>query len=153
MATKPKPKKNKYSHLGGRPPKFTLPSQIWKKALAYFLEKEKSILPKTVSGLCIALGITRTTLGEYKRSPRFTHIVKMALLVIEEDIIVGAMVGKWESAPAIFNLKANFQWIDKPPEDKGNDKGDETSVDDSTSHETLVGIIEEANRIARGADS
>jgi len=93
------------------------PEQLQQKTEEYFeiggREIKDGIRLYTVSGLCIWLGITRTTLCEYETNPRFSDTVKRAKMRIENNLEELAEIGLINSSVSIFSLKNNFKWTDK----------------------------------------
>lgn len=94
----------------GRPPKYKTPEDMKKVVDEYFatLGDDKP----TVTGLCIALDLTRQGLLEYTdKSDEFSDIIKKAKQkvehALEQHLYTGQVTG------AIFNLKNNFGWKDK----------------------------------------
>ena len=67
----------------------------------------------TVSGLCLWLGITRTTLCDYENNARFSDTVKRAKMRIENNLEELAELGLINASVSIFSLKNNFRWTDK----------------------------------------
>lgn len=79
----------------------------------------------TVTGLALALDLTRQGLLEYEEKGEFSDTVKKAKARVEQFIEDRL----FENAPAgaIFNLKNNFGWKDKTEvEQSGKVKGDWT---------------------------
>ena len=69
--------------------------------------------PYTISGLCLALDIDRSTLIEYAAIPEFSNTIKKAKLKVESWVEKKAMTGDANATFAIFSLKNNFGWKDK----------------------------------------
>lgn len=67
--------------------------------------------PPTVSGLALALDMTRETLNQYSKDEEFSDTIKKA----KQRIEVYLEMRLYGSAPAgtIFNLKNNFGWKDE----------------------------------------
>lgn len=93
------------------------PKELEEKAKAYFEDGGREIAGNvrlyTVSGLCLHLGITRTTLCDYENNPRFSDTVKMAKMRIENNLEELAELGLINASVSIFSLKNNFRWTDK----------------------------------------
>jgi len=96
----------------GRPPKFKTVAEMQKKIDGYFAECAADELPATVTGLCLALDLTRQGLLEYGEKDKFSDTVKKAKLRVEHGIELGLLTGR-NPAGCIFNLKNNFGWQDK----------------------------------------
>lgn len=120
--TKRKPKEE---HLpDGRPQKYT-PESILQKALEYFnsLNDPKNFIdkgiqgkhprPKTLSGLCLFLGVSKDYISEKAKDPLFSEAIKRIRLVVENNIEEWILLNLYNPASGIFNLKNNFQWTDK----------------------------------------
>ena len=75
--------------------------------------------PLTVQGLALALGFnSRTSLLNYEgytdaNDEPFLNTIKRAKLEIEEDKVVGAMLGEYHAAVTIFDLKNNHGHKDR----------------------------------------
>jgi len=119
----------------GRPVKYKTPADMQLMINLYFLackfnftndeelikglpKKDKDVIERidcihpTVTGLAIALGMTRRTLIDYDgKTPAFSHTVKKAKArveaYVEQRLYYANAVG------SIFNLKNNFGWADK----------------------------------------
>ena len=86
---------------------------------AYKKSCERKKRPLTVQGLALALGFTsRTSLLNYEGytdidNKPFLNTIKRAKLEIEEDKVTGAMMGEYNNAIVIFDLKNNHGHKDK----------------------------------------
>jgi hypothetical protein len=115
----------------GRPPKYSTPQEMQEAIDAYFAEidahnrdvigKDMITLmrPYTVTGLAIALDLTRQGLIEYsqKKNGEFSDTLRRAKAKVErfseEQLYrTGQVTG------VIFNLKNNFDWKDKSEVDQ-----------------------------------
>lgn len=96
---------------GGRPPKWTDPSQIEKQAQEYFSECVKKKKPITITGLALALDTTRETLMDYQEKDEFSDTLKRIKLRCENYAETQVFAGR-NQAGAIFALK-NYGWRDK----------------------------------------
>jgi hypothetical protein len=96
----------------GRPCFFSDPSELQVLIEDYFAKTPQEEL--TITGLCISLGITRATLGEYLAKPAFSDLLKQAKEKVqnayERDLRRAGRSGD------IFALK-NFGWVDKQDHD------------------------------------
>ena len=95
----------------GRPVKYETPEQMQVKIDEYFREREDKGLPFTITGLALALDMTREGLCFYAEKPNFTDTIKMAKLKVEQYAEENVYTSK-NPAGAIFVLK-NFGWKDK----------------------------------------
>ena len=103
----------------GRPPKYNTPEEMQVAIDAYFTEcaNKESPQPLTVTGLALALDMTRRGLLDYcEKSDEFAHTVKRAKLVVEN--FIEKRLYEPNATGSIFNLKNNFQWVDKTEQDQ-----------------------------------
>lgn len=71
---------------------------------------KKRSRPYTLSGLCLALGITKRSFALLRENKRFIDDVEMAMLKIEAYIEEGGFSGEISGALALADLKENFGW-------------------------------------------
>ena len=69
--------------------------------------------PYTVSGLCLALGITKRKFSALKKDKSFADAVEMALLKIEAYIEENCISGDIGGTLALALLKEHFGWGEK----------------------------------------
>ena len=96
--------------MAGRPVKYATPEQMQGIIDEYFREREEKGLPFTITGLALALDMTREGLCFYADKEEFTDTIKKAKLRVEgyaEDSVYTSR----NPAGAIFILK-NFGWSD-----------------------------------------
>ena len=96
----------------GRPKKYTEVEIMEQKIKKYFLECDAKNEPYTVTGLCLALDITRETLREYLKDEQFSDTIKKAKLKVE-NYLEKHLITDSSTTGIIFNLKNNFGWTDK----------------------------------------
>lgn len=96
----------------GRPKKYTEVELMQQKIEKYFKECEEKHEPYTVTGLCLALEITRETLSQYFKSDEFSDTIKKAKLRVE-NYLEKHLITDTSTTGIIFNLKNNFGWTDK----------------------------------------
>lgn len=96
----------------GRPKKYTEVELMQQKIEKYFKECEEKHEPYTVTGLCLALEITRETLSQYLKSDEFSDTIKKAKLRVE-NYLEKHLITDTSTTGIIFNLKNNFGWTDK----------------------------------------
>ncbi len=98
----------------GRPAKYTKAAAMQKKIDKYFATCDKNYEPYTVTGLAIALGMTRKGLIDYenKEDQKLSNTVKKAKLRVEE-YAERSLYRSQSVTGIIFNLKNNFGWQDK----------------------------------------
>lgn len=96
----------------GRPPKYKTPEEMQAVIDEYFQRCDAEEEPYTITGLALALDLSRTSLIDYanNKSDGFSYTVKRAKLKVESFLERRL----FENAPtgAIFNLKNNFGWKD-----------------------------------------
>lgn len=96
----------------GRPKKYTKVEIMEQKIKKYFFECDTKNEPYTVTGLCLALDITRETLREYLKDEQFSDTIKKAKLKVE-NYLEKHLITDSSTTGIIFNLKNNFGWTDK----------------------------------------
>ncbi len=85
----------------------------------YLSACEAAERPLTIAGLCVHLGICRDTIslyanGEYDDECNcYSDTLKKVKLQIEMDKNEGLLLGRYNAAGAIFDLKNNHGWKDK----------------------------------------
>ena len=96
----------------GRPKKYIEVELMQKKINTYFKKCDNEHEPYTVTGLCLALEITRETLSQYLKSDEFSDTIKKAKLRVE-NYLEKHLITDTSTTGIIFNLKNNFGWTDK----------------------------------------
>ena len=94
----------------GRPFKWTSPDEMQAAVDSYFDNLGKRRLA-TVTGLALALDLTRQGLRNYGKRDAFAYVVARARLRVEEAL--ENRLYDPNPAGAIFNLKNNFGWTDR----------------------------------------
>lgn len=74
---------------------------------------KKQTRPYTLSGLCLALGITKREFKSLKNNRSFSQAVEMALLKIEAYIEENSISGRISGTLALAILRENFGWGEK----------------------------------------
>ncbi len=75
--------------------------------------RKKKKRPYTVSGLCLAVGITKHEFYQIKKNKCFAEAVEMALLKIEAYIEENSIAGAINGTLALAILKEHFGWGEK----------------------------------------
>ncbi len=75
--------------------------------------RKKKRRPYTISGLCLAVGITKRQFANLKKNKCFADEVEMALLKIEAYIEENSIVGAINGTLALAILKEHFGWGEK----------------------------------------
>ena len=96
----------------GRPKKYTEAELMQQKIDVYFKKCDNKHEPYTVTGLCLALDITRETLNQYLKNIEFSDTIKKAKLKVE-NYLEKRLITDTSTTGIIFNLKNNFGWTDK----------------------------------------
>lgn len=87
--------------------------ELSNKIREYFDSCQIEGKPKTLSGLALALGISRQTLHTYGLRDEFGDIVASARNEVECYLEENLLMGNIVPTGAIFSLKNNFGWRDK----------------------------------------
>lgn len=99
--------------MRGRPLKFTSVEEMQAQIEAYFEECDERKMPYTVSGLARALNTNRMTLHNYGKKEEFSDVIEDAKARIEQSLEENMLLGRYNAATAIFNLKNNYGWRDQ----------------------------------------
>lgn len=92
----------------GRPKKFANETEFVKAIDEYFADAEEGLY--TITGLGLAIGLSRLQIINYGKEEEFHHAVKKAKQLIEQDY--EKSLRRHGRAGEIFGLK-NFKWSDK----------------------------------------
>lgn len=111
---------NQYYQFGldntGRPKQYETPEQLQAKIDEYYNDCEINELPLTTEGLAYFLDVDRVTLLRYEKSEShkdFSHTIIKAKNKILKYKMENAIMGKSNTAIAIFDLKNNYNYKDK----------------------------------------
>lgn len=111
-----------------RPRLISSPQEFDERADAYFDECKYNDEPVTLTGLCIAVGLSsRKSIYEYRDRPEFSDSVKSAMMRVENEY-EKKLSGNNVSG-SIFALK-NFDWKDKTEVDQNINVRDITDMSD-----------------------
>lgn len=97
-------------HPGGRPRKWDSVEDMQKAIDAYFQENDP---PYTVTGLALALDLTRKGLLDYQQREEFGDTIEKAKAFIEQCTEERMLAGKGWGPGHIFSLKHNYGWRDQ----------------------------------------
>ena len=116
----------------GRPPAFESAEQLQQLIDAYFAKCDARVTtkfdkdgnmtatsnpePYTMSGLALSVGVDRQTILNYSNKDNFFGTIKAARSKVEQDVERRLMETQNQTG-AIFNLKNNFNWVDKSESD------------------------------------
>ena len=106
----------------GRPLKIETPEQMEKILNEYFETTEESKL--TITGLCLALGLDKSTFYDYEKRENYKEIVRQARLIVENSYEISLRENG--RTGDIFALK-NFGWTDRQ-EIENNTQGKVTII-------------------------
>lgn len=99
-------------HPGGRPPKYKTVEEMQVKIDRYFLDCDKDNEPYTVTGLALALDMSRQDLINYSNKEEFFDTIKRAKMKVE-NYLEKRLINDTSTSGIIFNLKNNYGWKDK----------------------------------------
>lgn len=97
----------------GRPKIYEDVEPMEKNIEKYFKECDKKGKPYTISGLAYALDMDRRSLLNYSKDEKFFPTIKRAKQKIEQQLEEKGLMGTSNATFTIFNLKNNFDWVDK----------------------------------------
>lgn len=106
----------------GRPLKIESPEQMKNILNEYFKTTEENKL--TITGLCLALGLDKSTFYDYEKREEYKEIVRQARLIVENSYEISLRENG--RTGDIFALK-NFGWTDKQ-EVESNTQGKVTII-------------------------
>ena len=104
--------KMKEKHAGGRPPKYTEVEEMQKKIDKYFEDCKLNNRPYTITGLGLALDMSRQDLINYSKKEKFFDTIKKAKMRVE-NYLEERLINDSSATGIIFNLKNNYGWKDK----------------------------------------
>lgn len=120
-------------HAGGRPPKYTSKEEIEFKINKYFFECDTNDEPYTITGLAIALDMSRQDLINYSKKEEFFDTIKKAKMKCE-NYLEKKLITEGPATGIIFNLKNNYGWKDK-----------QENVNVGVSYEDYIKRVEDEN--------
>ena len=115
--------------MAGRPRKYETVEEMEEVIEEYFDKCDESKRPYTVTGLAIALDMSRQDLINYcdrtdENNQPFFDTIKRAKNRVENSVEEGLLSGKYNATGAIFNLKNNYGWKDKQEQEITGANGD-----------------------------
>ena len=99
-------------HAGGSPPKYKTKEEIEEKIDNYFKECQLNNKPYTITGLGLALDMSRQDLINYSKKDEFFDTIKRAKMRVE-NYLEERLINDSSATGIIFNLKNNYGWKDK----------------------------------------
>lgn len=103
----------------GRPLKIETPEQMEDILNEYFKTTDENKI--TITGICLALGLDKSTFYDYEKREEYKDIVKQARMIVENSYEISLRENG--RTGDIFALK-NFGWRDKVEyEESGNKSG------------------------------
>ena len=127
----------------GRPRLFKSVEELQDKIDAYFLRCKKDHEVPCATGLALALGCDRKTIINYERQKPFFHTIKRAKLRCEAEIEQRLVGNKLNPSSGIFNLKANYGWVEEFNFNTKNENTNHNTVD-----QEIKALIENLNKNA-----
>jgi DNA-binding XRE family transcriptional regulator len=120
--------------MAGRPRAFKDEAKLRADIEEYLETAERAEVPITMAGLAVHLGCCRDTLVAYERgeyddsAAQYSVAIKRAKTVIEADKLEKALLGKYNPAVAIFDLKNNHGYKDAKQLEHSGPDGDPLPV-------------------------
>ena len=99
-------------HPGGRPLKYKTAEELQTKIDDYFKQCDTNNEPYTVTGLGLALDMSRQDLINYGNKEEFFDTIKKAKARVE-NYLEKRLIKDSSTTGIIFNLKNNYGWKDK----------------------------------------
>lgn len=99
-------------NTGGRPPKYNNAEEMQEKIDEYFKQCDEEYEPYTVTGLGLALNMSRQDLINYSNKDEFFDTIKKAKARVE-NYLEKRLITNSSATGIIFNLKNNYGWKDK----------------------------------------
>ena len=103
-----------------RPKLYDSVEKLQKDIDDYFKMCDKKEKPYTMSGLALALDMSRQSLINYSKDEEFFDTIKKAKQRVETQLEENALFNKANPTFTIFNLKNNFNWKDKQEHEISN---------------------------------
>lgn len=103
-----------------RPKLYNSVEELEKDINNYFKMCDKREKPYTMSGLALALDMSRQSLINYSKDEEFFDTIKKAKQRVETQLEENALFNKANPTFTIFNLKNNFNWKDKQEHEISN---------------------------------
>lgn len=92
----------------GRPLKISTPEEMETILNKYFKTTQENRI--TITGICLALGLDKSTFYDYEKRPEYKEIVRQARLIVENSYELSLRENG--RTGDIFALK-NFGWVDR----------------------------------------
>jgi len=99
--------------MAGQPKKFKSPQELQKLIDAYYVDCDEREAPYTIEGLAVACDCDRKTITNYAHDSEFFPTIKKAREKILARLAELAISGKGNPTSIIFNLKNNYEYVDK----------------------------------------
>jgi hypothetical protein len=122
------------------------PEEMLEESTAYFLNCDKTTIdkwmgakvqkPKTLSWLCLWLWVSKDYISEKAKDPNYSETIKGIRMNVENDIEEWILTWMYNATSWIFNLKNNFNWVDKTEVDQ-NIKAQVNNMTDMPTDELL----------------
>jgi len=96
----------------GRPPKYKTAEELQDRIDNYFKDCDEKEKPYTITGLGLALDMSRQDLINYSNKEEFFDTIKKAKARVE-NYLEERLINDSSATGIIFNLKNNYGWKDK----------------------------------------
>lgn len=97
----------------GAPRQYKNIEELQEKIDNYFDNCDNLEKPYTITGLAMALDLTRQGLINYEEREEFVDTIKKAKQKVLNQLEENLISGKGSTPGIIFNLKNNYNWVDK----------------------------------------
>lgn len=95
--------------------------------------EQEYVVPPSLGGLCLHLGISRATWGRYASTAGYSDVCDEAKLRVEEYLERQLIQTPKAARGIIFNLQANFDWRERRELELGAETREVLSMDDKVS--------------------
>lgn len=97
----------------GKPRQYNNTEELQELIDNYFSTCDELEKPYTITGLALALDLTRQGLINYEEREEFVDTIKKAKQKVLNQLEENLVSGKGSTPGIIFNLKNNYNWVDK----------------------------------------
>lgn len=107
------------------------PEEMLKESMKYFTNCDNTIIdkwmgwkinkPKTLSWLCLWLWVSKDYISEKAKDVNYSETIKEIRMNVENNIEEWILMWTYNATSGIFNLKNNFNWVDKQEIDQKTD--------------------------------
>lgn len=108
-------------------------------------------VPPSISGLCLYIGIDRSTWQNYAKDERYKSVCEGARLIIESYMEEQLMTREKNVQGIKFNLQHNFGWKERAEIDLGKETRESVAAGNMSMEEKMA-IIKAAKNLAPNLD-